>query len=67
VSADYVADVVLNAMRRKSLEIFMPANRARAVRLLGTNPRSLKKLVIAGEAIGAERLKARRESKGGPA
>jgi hypothetical protein len=30
---------------------------------LGTNPRSLKKLVIRGEEIGAAHLKARRNAK----
>lgn len=60
VSPDFVADVVLNAMDRKSLEIFMPPERARVVRMLGTNPRNLKKMVIRGEAIGAENLASRR-------
>lgn len=63
VSAEYVASVIVDAMDRKALEVFMPPERAKTVRLLGTNPRSLKKLVIRGEAIGAEHLKARREAK----
>jgi 3alpha(or 20beta)-hydroxysteroid dehydrogenase len=63
VSADYVAGVVLDAMERRALEIFMPPERARTVRMLGTNPRSLKKLVIQGEEIGAKHLKARRAAK----
>ena len=63
VSAEYVAGVVVDAMDRKALEIFMPPERARTVRLLGTNPRSLKKLVIRGEEIGAEHLKARRAAR----
>ena len=65
VSADYVAGVVIDAMDRKALEIFMPPERAKTVRLLGTNPRSLKKMVIRGEAIGAEHLKARRDARRG--
>ncbi len=64
VSADYVAGVVLQAMDRKTVEVFMPADRARTVRLLGTNPRRLKKMVEQGEAVGAERLKARRAAAG---
>ncbi|MDR3471006.1 MAG: SDR family NAD(P)-dependent oxidoreductase [Devosia sp.] len=60
VTADYVAGVVLQAMDRKTIEVFMPPDRAKTVRLLGTNPRRLKAMVDQGEAIGAERLKARR-------
>jgi len=63
VSAEYVAGVIVEAMDRKALEIFMPPERARTVRLLGTNPRSLKKLVIRGEEIGAQHLEARREAR----
>ncbi len=65
VSAEYVAGVVIDAMDRRALEIFMPPERAKTVRLLGTNPRSLKKLVIRGEEIGAEHLKARRDARSG--
>jgi NAD(P)-dependent dehydrogenase (short-subunit alcohol dehydrogenase family) len=65
VSAEHVAGVVIDAMDRKALEVFMPPERAKTVRLLGTNPRSLKKMVIRGEAIGAEHLKARREARRG--
>jgi 3alpha(or 20beta)-hydroxysteroid dehydrogenase len=64
VSAEFVAGVVLDAMKRKSLEIFMPPERARTVRMLGTNPRGLKKLVVQGEAVGAGRLAARRAARG---
>jgi NAD(P)-dependent dehydrogenase (short-subunit alcohol dehydrogenase family) len=60
VSAEYVAGVILDAMDRKALEIFMPPEQGRTVRMLGTNPRSLKKLVVRGEAVGAQRLAARR-------
>jgi NAD(P)-dependent dehydrogenase (short-subunit alcohol dehydrogenase family) len=60
VSADFVADIVLTAMERKSREVFMPPDMARTVRLLGTNPRSLSKMVERGEGIGAERLRKRR-------
>ena len=63
VSAEHVAGVVVDAMDRKALEIFMPPERAKTVRLLGTNPRSLKKLVIRGEEVGADHLKARRAAR----
>ncbi len=60
VSAEFVAGIILDAMDRRALEIFMPPERARTVRLLGTNPRQLKKLVVRGEEIGAANLAARR-------
>jgi short-subunit dehydrogenase len=60
VTADYVASVVLDAMDKKRVEVFMPPERAKTVRLLGTNPRRLKAMVEMGEAVGADRLKARR-------
>jgi NAD(P)-dependent dehydrogenase (short-subunit alcohol dehydrogenase family) len=63
VSAEFVAGVVLDALQRKSLEIFMPPERARTVRMLGTNPRSLRKLVVQGEEVGADRLAARRAAR----
>jgi 3alpha(or 20beta)-hydroxysteroid dehydrogenase len=63
VSADFVAEIVVDAMDRKALEIFMPPERAKTVRLLGTNPRSLRKLVVRGEEVGAQHLEARRKAK----
>lgn len=63
VTADYVAGVVITAMDRKTLEVFMPPERARTVRMLGTNPRLLKKMVERGEEVGADRLIERRKAK----
>lgn len=63
VTADYVAEVVLNAMERKTLEVFMPPERARTVRMLGTNPRMLLKHAAAAEEQGAKNLKVRRATK----
>lgn len=60
VTADFVADIVLTAMDKKAVEIFMPPERARTVRLLGTSPRSLRKWADHAEAVGAARLQARR-------
>jgi len=60
VTADFVGDVVLTAMDRKAVEIFMPPERARTVRLIGTSPRSLRKLVDRGEEVGLAKLAARR-------
>ncbi len=64
VSAETVADIILTAMDRKTREVFMPPNLARTVRLVGTNPRSLGKLIERGEEIGAERLRKRRAARG---
>ena len=60
VTADFVAEVILNAMEKKTVEVFMPPDRAKFVRMLGTNPRSLRRLAEEGERVGAENLKARR-------
>ncbi len=62
VTADYVADVVLTAMDKKKLEIFMPADRARTVRLLGTDARKLLKYADAAEELGAANLAERRNA-----
>ena len=60
VTAEFVGEVILNAMDRKTLEVFMPPERARTVRMVGANPRSLRKLVERGEAVGFANLQARR-------
>lgn len=60
VSAEFVADVVLTAIEKKKVEVFMPPERAALVRRIGTSPRSLLKMVERNEAVGAEKLKARR-------
>jgi 3alpha(or 20beta)-hydroxysteroid dehydrogenase len=60
VTADFVAGVVLDAMEKKTLEVFMPPERARTVRMLGTNPRKLLKHVATAEEQGARNLQARR-------
>jgi len=60
VTAEFVADVVLAGMEKQVVEVFMPPERARTVRLLGTSPRSLRKWADHAEAVGAARLQARR-------
>jgi NAD(P)-dependent dehydrogenase (short-subunit alcohol dehydrogenase family) len=60
VTAEFVAEVILKAMDKNAVEIFMPPERARTVRLLGTSPRSLRKMIDRGEQVGYEKLKARR-------
>jgi NAD(P)-dependent dehydrogenase (short-subunit alcohol dehydrogenase family) len=63
VTPEFVGTVILDAMDKESVEVYMPPERARKVRLVGTNPRSLRKLVIAGEEAGYHKLKARRAAR----
>jgi len=60
VTAETVAEVILKAIRLRSVEIFMPPERGRVVRRVGTSPRALRALVERNEVIGAERQKERR-------
>lgn len=60
VTAQHVASVIVDALDSDAVEVFMPPSRARAVRLVGTNPRALRKLVEKNEIIGAKNLRARR-------
>lgn len=64
VTAEFVADVVLTAMDRKTPEVFMPPERAKTVRMLGTNARRLIKFAALAEEQGAQNLKLRRKAKG---
>jgi len=61
VSADYVADVVLESMRRRKLEVFMPAESANFVRRLGGNAARLLKIAGQAEQMGAYNLAKRRK------
>jgi NAD(P)-dependent dehydrogenase (short-subunit alcohol dehydrogenase family) len=60
VTAEQVASVILDALDSDAVEVFMPPSRARAIRLVGTNPRALRKLVEQNEIIGRKNLRARR-------
>lgn len=63
VTADYVAGIVLEAIRKNRIEAFAPPERGKIVKRLGTSPRSLWKMTERNAAIGAEKLKARRAAK----
>ncbi len=63
-SAESVAETILAAIDRKTVELFFPPERGKVVRRVGTSPRSLKKMVERNEVLGAEKLKARRAAKG---
>ncbi len=60
MSADEAAQTILLAIRKQAIEVFMPPERGKVVRRVGTSPRSLRKLVARNRVIGAERLLARR-------
>lgn len=62
MSADAAASTILEAIRKKSVEVFMPPERGKVVRKVGTSPRSLRKLIERNEVIGAQRLAERRAS-----
>ena len=57
--AEEVGAIVLDAMEKEAVEVYIPKERAQAVRRIGTSPRALREMVIRGEAAGAERLKER--------
>jgi short-subunit dehydrogenase len=57
---EQVAETILKAIKSKRIEVFMPPERGRVVRVVGVNPRSLRKMVERNEIIGKERLDARR-------
>jgi NAD(P)-dependent dehydrogenase (short-subunit alcohol dehydrogenase family) len=61
VTAEYVATVILDAMERRAVEVFMPPARAKTVRLVGTSPRLLQKMVERNQVIGMKNLRARRK------
>jgi 3alpha(or 20beta)-hydroxysteroid dehydrogenase len=59
MSPDAIGNIILDAMEKGSVEVYVPQSRAQFVRRVGTSPRSLREMVIRGEAVGAERLKTR--------
>ncbi|MCO5161799.1 MAG: SDR family oxidoreductase [Mesorhizobium sp.] len=62
MSADMAAATILAAVEKNAIEVFMPPERGKIVRRVGTSPRSLRKLIERNEVIGAERLAQRRAS-----
>lgn len=59
-----VADIIFEAMEKHKIEVYIPHERGEVVRRVGTNPRALREMVIQGEVVGAERLRARLGQKG---
>jgi NAD(P)-dependent dehydrogenase (short-subunit alcohol dehydrogenase family) len=60
VTPEFVAETLLTAIRKKSVEVFMPPDQAHAVRMLGTNPKKMRELFETMEAIGRDAQLARR-------
>ena len=54
VTPEFVANVVMTAFRKKSIEVFMPPEQAYALRLLGTNPKKMRELFDQMDSIGKE-------------
>ena len=63
MAPEIVAETILKAIGSKSVEVFMPPERGKVVRVVGVNPRSLRKMVERNEIIGKERLDARRAAR----
>jgi NAD(P)-dependent dehydrogenase (short-subunit alcohol dehydrogenase family) len=66
MTAEAVAEAILEAVRKQSVEVYLPPERGKVVRRLGTSPRALRKMVERNEVIGAEKLAARRASRAAP-
>ncbi|TPL54289.1 SDR family oxidoreductase [Mesorhizobium sp. B2-4-6] len=60
VAAEHVGRTILEAVAKKPAEVYIPPERGRFVREIGVKPRALAKMYERNEAIGAEKLKARR-------
>jgi NAD(P)-dependent dehydrogenase (short-subunit alcohol dehydrogenase family) len=60
VSTDVMADVILQAITKKKMEVYYPPERGKVVRRVGVNVKALREMVERNEAIGADKLRARR-------
>jgi NAD(P)-dependent dehydrogenase (short-subunit alcohol dehydrogenase family) len=60
VSADFVADTIITAIKKNAVEVCMPPDQARPVARLGTEPKKLRKMYDQIETIGKEAQMARR-------
>jgi NAD(P)-dependent dehydrogenase (short-subunit alcohol dehydrogenase family) len=59
MSAEEAARIILEAMEKQAIEICIPPERGEVVRRVGSDPQALREMVIRGEAVGAEHLRAR--------
>jgi short-subunit dehydrogenase len=60
VGPETMADVIVQAIAKKELEVYYPPERGKVVRRIGVNLKALSEMVERNEAIGAEKLRARR-------
>lgn len=63
VTPEYVAEVVVDAMDKAKVEVFMPANRGAWIRHVGSSAKLMRQLCEPGLAAGIQALKARRAAK----
>jgi NAD(P)-dependent dehydrogenase (short-subunit alcohol dehydrogenase family) len=66
MTPEAVGEAILEAVRKQSVEVYLPPERGKVVRRLGTSPRALRKMVERNEVIGAEKLAARRARRAAP-
>jgi 3alpha(or 20beta)-hydroxysteroid dehydrogenase len=59
MSAAAAGTIILDAMEKQTVEVYIPSERGKYVRRVGTSPKSLREMVIRGEAQGGENLQAR--------
>ncbi|WP_395019694.1 SDR family oxidoreductase [Dongia sp.] len=64
VGPEVIAGVILEAIAKKKMEAYYPPERGKVVRRLGVNVKALREMVERNEAIGAEKLRARRAGTG---
>jgi short-subunit dehydrogenase len=67
MTAEAVGTAIVEAIRKQSVEVYLPPERGKVVRRLGTSPRALIAMVERNGAIGEEKLKARRAARAGVA
>lgn len=63
VGPDVMADVILQAIARKKMEVYYPPERGKVVRRVGVSVKALSEMVERNEVIGAEKLRARRAAR----
>jgi len=60
VTPEFVAETLMVAIRKKSIEVYMPPEQGRSIRALGTDPKKMRSLLDTMEAIGKDVQQARR-------
>ncbi|MFV3015587.1 SDR family NAD(P)-dependent oxidoreductase [Pseudomonas sp. KHB2.9] len=64
VTPEFVAETLFKAIKKKTVEVFMPPEQARAVRMLGTDPKKMRSLFDTMEQIGRQAQQTRRAEAG---